>query len=357
VAVVALGIHIPASAQTVADQRIRVEKLAERLERLRQLTRGQEASDDGPRLDTLVVGRIRVVTSRVTRSDASRIAAELWDSVVAVLGSDTTLVGSPTLGLRPGPDIRVLSSDDQRSAWATYDPEDLERSAQRLFRVHGWQLMGLARALDEQAMQAVSSARRLDSLTEGSARVAYMELATQSWQVSVSCFRGNVEDCRYALGFGTGDHIAAVWRTPEERRRVVEEVGKRYGGYVTKLPDYVACVQTAIDAACTQVLADYKWVPRATLPEGLRASVVELALELSGDGRFGRLQSSSGSLLDRLATTAGVTPEVLLRTWRDRVLDARPVSMPLGRATGWVAFVWVVFLAALAARSTRWRAG
>ncbi len=356
-AVVTLGITTPASAQSVDDQRLRVEKLAERLDQLRQLARAQGESDEGFRLDTVVAGGLRVVAPSPTRADATQIASEVWDSVVAVLGSDTTLMGFPTLGLRPGPDIRILWSDGEGSAWASYDPRDLHRSAQRLFRLQGWQLMGLGHALDEQAVRALTSARRLDSLTESSAQVAYVELATQAWQVSASCFEGNMDDCRLALGFGPVDDITAVWRTAVERRQVVKEIGERYGSYATKLPDYVACMQTGVDAACTQMLADYRWVPTATLSEGVRASLVELALELGGDGRFGRLRSSSGYMLDRLATTAGVTPEVLLRTWHGRVLQARRASMPVARPTAWVAFVWVVCLAVLAARSTRWRAG
>lgn len=88
-----------------------------------------------------------------------------------------------------------------------------------------------------------------------------------------------------------------------------------------------------------------------------RVSLLQLALELGGDGSYFRLFDDSTDIATRLAGASGRTPEELIVIWRHEVQDARPrVHAGVARAGLWT-IVWLLGLATFAMRSTRWRLG
>jgi hypothetical protein len=88
-----------------------------------------------------------------------------------------------------------------------------------------------------------------------------------------------------------------------------------------------------------------------------RASVLQHALELGGEGSYARLLEDAPDVTTRLANAANVPIQDVLTSWRDAVQDARPrVHAGVARAGFWT-LVWLLGLALFAMRSTRWRLG
>ena len=113
------------------------------------------------------------------------------------------------------------------------------------------------------------------------------------------------------------------------------------------------CFGGEVDACMLAMTGDSAGLMRPVT----RVSLLQLALELGGDGSYSRLFDDSTDIATRLARASGRTTEELIVTWRHEVQDARPrVHAGVARAGMWT-IVWLLGLATFATRSTRWRLG
>ncbi|MGD2155087.1 MAG: hypothetical protein PVG79_17615, partial [Gemmatimonadales bacterium] len=73
---------------------------------------------------------------------------------------------------------------------------------------------------------------------------------------------------------------------------------------------------------------------------------------------YARISTDNGSNVEeRLAAAVGVEPDALIARWREAVLDVRPRTQTVSGWEGLSALAWVLGLAFLATRSSRWRSG
>ncbi len=113
-----------------------------------------------------------------------------------------------------------------------------------------------------------------------------------------------------------------------------------------------ACVEYYVDSRHDESLVPIVSPP---LPRGVRDGFVRQVLALGGDGAYGRLRATEGTIADRLEAAAGMPVDSVIVSWRSGLLDAvgRPTSTSLPIALG--AVLWAVLFSGLALRSTRWR--
>lgn len=198
----------------------------------------------------------------------------------------------------------------------------------------------------------------------------YRQLASAPYISARECLEGDPFWCWEATGvvdrYGSGDD----WDTPEARRRLVES---RYERYLWRERDRLStrgtlvrgCLVLESDRACLLVLDGYHLTHgrdrkdySLPLSGAARGTLVGEALRLGGEGSYGRLIANPDDpLRDRLAYAANMAPNDLVGEWRDRVVEARP-NAQAGLLRSPVSLIfWLVFLMALAARSSRWRLG
>jgi hypothetical protein len=88
-----------------------------------------------------------------------------------------------------------------------------------------------------------------------------------------------------------------------------------------------------------------------------RVSLLQHALELGGGGAYARFVAPATGVAERLARAADRPLAEVMTGWRDAVQEARPrVHAGVARAGMWT-LLWLVGLALLSMRSTRWRLG
>jgi hypothetical protein len=87
-----------------------------------------------------------------------------------------------------------------------------------------------------------------------------------------------------------------------------------------------------------------------------RATLVGLALERGGPGAWTRfLEDPAMPPADALTHAAGVSVGTLISEWQARVLAGRQETHAGLGGTSAIAFLWILFFALFATRSTRWR--
>ena len=183
---------------------------------------------------------------------------------------------------------------------------------------------------------------------------AYIELRTSPLPGAQRCFAGDLPACRYVLRLATDPGAARLdlavglpgfvergyrWRATEPAlaRSFAECVGSRDGGACL---DFLDLVGAEVPSASTRA----------------RGTVLLAARDLGGhDALLRFFADTSAAVVPRLEAAAGVPLDSLLGRWRATVLAHRPPATTIPRDTQWIAVVWVLGLATLATRSTRWR--
>jgi hypothetical protein len=337
------------SAQDAEQYRAKVERLAAHLEAVREQVLA-EVSAESP-VDTIRVGRLRFLVRSERQVFLAEVADITWDSLAAALGVDTLLIPESYLYLHLGGDPRPgLPSEVGR--YLIRDPEDSSDVAAGLTQ---FILSATWEGLDADLVRWLRSPSGLDSLSRIQAEVVYVELATAPWERVKLCRAGDLEACGRVLGLETADDTVSLWYTVEDQRRAVERIGAHPGRDIRTSSDYIDCTN-GDDTACSALLNQWMWLIGEPLSATARGSILQVALEIGGDGALGRLARSAAPTMGaRLSVAAGVPSDSLIARWRERILAAAPAQVILTGATGGTALVWVLLLAFLALRSTRWR--
>lgn len=340
-----------ATVQTAAQDtqatdayRLTVDRLADRLAHLRtDVFRAESVVG----MDTVAVHRFHVL-SRPERRDFFRESAALaWESLVTVLGSDTVLVEDALFYFREASDPVLRRTDV--TEYFIDDETSPETVALRLLQnaqVRIWEQVA------GELQEWLPSPAAFGPLSRTAAQVVYADLVTAPWASTTACFDGNLDACARALALESAERPISLWFTIDEQRRAIRD-SRSFG--LRLEPDYIACTN-GNDASCTALLESRPYLIRTPLALAARGSVLQVAVELGGEGSLGRLvHADSGSVGERLSRAAGVSQDSLVTEWRARILAAEPESIALTRVAGWTAFVWVLVWTIAATRSTRWR--
>ncbi|MDH3290636.1 MAG: hypothetical protein OEO20_14680 [Gemmatimonadota bacterium] len=342
----ASGLH----AQDAAQYRDKVDRLAARLEAVRAQVLAKDSI--GSPVDTVRRGPLRLLVRPERQAFLAEVADITWDTLATMLGADTLLILGSHVFVHVADDSRLRLPPDvgQYRIWRLGEPRDVAADLAR-FIVHTiWE------GLDATLRSWLSNPAGLDSLSNTQAEAVYVDLVTAPWELVKACRAGDLEACARSLDLEVADDTVSLWYTAEEQRRRVEKGGGTWWDiYNRKLPDYIGCTG-GDDAACSVYLNQHRWMIGAPLSASARESFLRVALEVGGEGALGRLaRSEAPATGGRLSAAAGVPRDSLIALWRDRILAAAPAQVIITGATGWTALAWVLVLAFLALRSTRWR--
>ncbi len=184
---------------------------------------------------------------------------------------------------------------------------------------------------------------------------AYVQLVTAPSRAVRRCYVGEREACSNALSLSDMTDPAAQWYGPEERRALV---AMQYAEFLNRsghVQGVYACSQGS-DSACLELLRSLSL--GQPLDYQARLTLLETAVRLGGPETFSRLLATpAGPMGRRFATAARVSEDSLVGQWRNDVLAARPIPVPLPPWEAWVALGWVIVFASCGAGSSRWRIG
>jgi hypothetical protein len=336
-------------AQDAEQYREKVSRLAAHLEAVREQAR---AVDSIQRVDTIKAGRLRLLVRHERQAFLAEVAAITWDTLVTLLGADTLLIMESHLFVHVAPDPRLRLPLDvgQYRIWNPDEPRDVAADLARFLVRTTWE------GFDATLRSWLSNPAGLDSLSNTHAEAVYVDLVTAPWELVKACRAGDLEACARSLGLEVTDDTISLWYTADEQRRRVERAGRTWMDFRTRTsPDYLGCLG-GDDAACLSLLTRRRWMIGEPVSASARESLLRVALEVGGEGSLGRLVRSEVSAMgERLSAAAGVPRDSVVAAWRTRILAAAPVQVILTGATGWTALAWVLVLAFLALRSTRWR--
>lgn len=346
----ALGAASRAAGQTAEDYREDVERL------VAQWRNAMEAESlDTGRFDpdTVSVGAFTLLT-KPEIGDLVRDAAETARRrILPMLQADTIL-----LGREP---IFVLERDDRRAwAWAegiapVLAIEDEWEAAYVADLLLGTLGRRIATGLDETAALWLGREVPVEPLSPESRERTYVELATDDSRSVAQCYRGDIRACRTALGMARVADPVQVWYSPQQRRRWVERVTYMY---VRELSLKRDCVEAGLDGACVALMSKAPQAGLIPLSGTARRLLVQLALESGGHGAYSRLLGTDAESIDgRLAAVANIEPDSLVAVWRAAVMASRPEATPASASLAAVALAWIILMAFLASRSSRWRSG
>ena len=188
-------------------------------------------------------------------------------------------------------------------------------------------------------------------------RNAYVELVTSPSTVAHRCFSGDLASCRVALELDTVPDPASAWYSPEERALMVRWLSQSsplaQAGAVSVRD---ACLDHDDDASCLLFLHSYnRQVLKLPVTRIVRRTLVRTALAMGHDGAYTRLVRAKGDVRDKLVAAARVPLDSVMRVWHAEVLGAQPPSDRVPAATTWSTGFWILLLAAMAVRSSRWR--
>jgi hypothetical protein len=291
-----------AGGQTVEEYRARVEEISKLLEDLEQARLERERVRDEQlmsRLDTIRVGKVMLVT---TPEHAMAIETKVrrdWQKLEPALRSDSAAKSGDEFALYyrlpypPGPGI-----------------VEFRRSLAREIGIL------LAARLDPSG--TFLNSLPFEPLGKQEREIIYSALATSARPVANACFLGDLVSCRSVIGLIQPPEAPLVWYEPE-------------------VPSWSAASLPSLFA---------------------RQLLLDVALELGGDGTYARVSSSGRSgVEEKLSGAAGVEADTLISRWREAVLNARPKTQAVVAFEGLAALAWVLGLALLATRSSRWRSG
>jgi hypothetical protein len=187
---------------------------------------------------------------------------------------------------------------------------------------------------------------------------AYRSLAMIGTGASRSCLAGDVAACSATLRLSSPAPASlAEWFTSAQRQALVRRATQPWTARIDRLdPAVVTCLDRDDIAACDAVLATIDWAADVPTDTELLVSALWHAVSVGGEGAWGRaIQDPSSSPRAILERASGLRVDSLVAHWRASLIERRPaVHAGLGR-TAAVVLSWILILAGLAMRSTRWR--
>ena len=342
-------------AQSVAEMRARVAWLEAAQQRAAgDLERSDSARQSRLLADTLRVGALTIVGQAELVNRARAGATTAWGLLDAKFGRQAARV-APLLFVLVSREVENVAP---RAPNRRIRPISVEPGTTDAMIAH---MIGNTASIEinaahDSALRAWLGSATLDVRAHPRERYrdAYVELATDPWTATRSCYQGDVAACRRALGLEPGD-LLDQWYDAGDRQRVVignDPVSWRGAS----LRDLARCRDGGDDVACTTVLraVSFDWIePPFTPPT--RAFVVDVALELGGAEAYDRLLTTRGPIAARLAAAARLPLDSVVRAWRARLIDAAPATVTVYPAGAWAALLWAAVLAVVGLGSSRWR--
>ncbi len=184
-------------------------------------------------------------------------------------------------------------------------------------------------------------------ISEDDWRSAALDLASSNASVARTCYAGSVLACESSLGLTRVHDPLAEWYTPDGWHALVSEwqPSKEHPELIAR---HNECIVKRVAATCLE-LARMRPVA-IPLNMASRMTLVGLALERGGQAGYARMLAATGTPMEVLAATAGISADSLVSEWRTRVLGALPRSTTPTIPEVVVLFAWTLLLGAAAVR-------
>jgi len=353
-----LLVATPIECQTAAEYQVRVDSLRDEWQQRRSEFHSLASALLSDGIDTIKAGPFTILTDEPIADVMKQAVPLAWEAVRETLRSDSMLAAArpiyfPTGGSRP-----ISSSPAVAAGPWIGDSADVEDVVNRIILTVGSEVGTL---LDDGTrlwlganIMSPTVARR--SGWSGSYLPSvYVELATSGSAVGRTCFAGDLTACRAALELDPVSDPIAEWYDTQDLRRFIERAGMSRGWGSTE--EWIPCVQESDDTACDRLFrARLEGSVLHPVSPMAHQTLAATALQMGGDGAYGRMvQTVAPTVADWIAAAAAAPADSVVARWYSNVMAARPAPTTLTAATGWSALVWIVVLAAIATRSTRWR--
>jgi hypothetical protein len=302
--------------------------------------------------DTVRAGGLVLLALPGERDFVAAVGAAVEQVLAQVLGSDTQLLRDrpvliyseafrDTAALVPG-DHGVLQFHEGTTAASVAD------------RVLGQLERQLAQHLDQRTRAWLGGNVPLRRPPASAIERVYLDLATSDSRSTPLCIEGNLAACREALAIADHEHPVTVWYGPLQRRRLVERLNL-WGQLKELVP---RCVEEGVDAACLEILSRFSEGAYRPLSAAAHRLLAWIALERGGSGAYPRfLTEVNDGIAERLTAAASGELDSIVASWRDTVMAGRPRKAMTTLWTSLAALGWILGLALLASRSSRWRLG
>jgi len=335
-------------------------------------------------VDTVRAGELVVATEPSLHALAAAAAHIASDSLAALVGGGTRRLAG-TLFLRSA--IRNgVSELEAGSAASSGRGTDLPLTADRFTVARAWIetatiLLDGTITGDLRTWSGFVPIARWDDSKWTSIRYG---MVTAPIFIVRQCIAGNIAACEQALGLTPTTDPLTQWYDEADRlqyaRMTVRQLqvfaaasrnsasafcpssacdsssrGTRDFALRTKLAYATRCVGGAATACDTLFRLRLNESSDAPLWQDVHQSLLREALTLGGPDAFDRLANSRGTVAERIAATAGVPLDSVVRAWRRTVLTTAngPTSVDTGTVVS--SLVWALACGTLALRSSRWR--
>lgn len=301
-------------------------------------------------LEVVTAGRLRIRTNR-SPLPVARGAAMAWERLSDYFGDALARTPIATLVIQGlDPDSSAGEWDDVAELTVPWDlPAD--QLSSRIAELR-------APPTDDPALVTWSGGAPRPSFPSRTVlERAHLDLLLSPYSLGRDCAVGAVDACLPALQLLPDPAPATLmYPTARDRRLVAEVIGR--GGHGPALqPLLDRCLVAGEAEGCTAVVEAISPSARPAITDvQTRRLLLEFSLHTGGPRAYGRLLAARGDPIgERLAAAAGLPLDTLLLRWRAELADAGRGSDPWSFEILGGGVVWVVALALVAMRSSRWR--
>lgn len=315
-----------------------------------KLRKAAERERANGRLDTLMVGPLRVLVFPGQEEVARDVVGSVWRRDFAGWVERSPTLATWAFFFQWTADPKPFRVPHEGVTAITAPLTDSRRQVNQAVRTS----IGLAIERDLHGSALATWASLVANPAPGV--WLYRQMVTAPSVAVRSCLAGSIQACVSAAGLVEDDYPLDDWYTPAERLELAVRERYRWGAAETEAcsnGDIEAC-----DAALKGQLTthDYRWA--IPLSPALRGSLVWFALHQGGQGAWDRLiDASDTSVAAALTHASGMPVNDLVAKWRAWILTQRPAADAGIGMTGGVTLFWIILLSTLAMRSTRWRLG
>jgi len=354
----------PLAAQEIRAQEARVDAVRVLIRRAEAIERAFRDSMERAtnELDTVLVPPLRLLVAPGVRSRTARVAVPAAEQLSRRLGSVALQLNQDWIVVRPffrsrNIDTLTVGSKGERNStvveglWGAVDDSTLSLwirlTASDLFarRLLGAQLLAWSRS-------SAGAGLALDTVVDREWVALRFDFVETPAVVSRRCFNGDIGACMSALELTPTSDPALEWYDAAGRYEYV------HANWVARSADREGARRCADgdDASCLSVMRIlFRDHPPHPDPVAARMTLVRLAIQLGGVGAYDRLLATPGQPSERLAATARVPIESIVRVWLQRTREARVASDSLSVQIAVGSIAWILACGALALRSSRWR--
>jgi len=312
-----------------------------------------DANENVSALDTSRVGPFTVIARSHRGEQAETVVRRVTEWHRKILRGTEDI--GPYIVFEVGPFPGRLGVEEPALIWAkqSWSPGAIEHSAKNAIDNI------LRDALGEDLAEWLGTEAPADPSAGDQRRHIYREMATARAQSVRDCLQGATGRCWQALGIietgapdgpgSLGDTEAGrIWYSDAERRRSAMDWAQ------VERPGLSACEQGDMDACDEVLLASSPW-PVPPLANQGRRNLLSFALERGGEGALARLNTTEGSIAERLAAAANMSQDALIRAWQASLQSDFQPRMAGTAGTLLTSLLWIGLFALIATASPRRR--